>query len=197
MVVAFLGTECPLAKLYAPRLVELAAEFKDRGVAFVGIDSNQQDSVTELAHYAKEHKVEFPLLKDAGNTIADQFGAVRTPEVFLLDSDRMVRYWGRIDDQYGFQESGVGLSARRADAPRSGRGPGRSAGRQARQPGQRGQHRAAASAASKQPVANSEVTYTKHIATIFNANCVYCHRAGQIAPVLADYRTKKRSAGPR
>ena len=53
VAVAFVGTECPLAKLYAPRLVELAAEFKARGVAFVAIDSNRQDSDTELAHFAK------------------------------------------------------------------------------------------------------------------------------------------------
>src|SRR5206468_1459570 len=33
--------------------------------------------------------------------VADQFGAVRTPEVFVLDSKRIIRYWGRIDDQYG------------------------------------------------------------------------------------------------
>ena len=43
----------------------------------------------------------FPVLKDPGNKIADRFGAVRTPEVFVLDEDRTVRYWGRIDDQYG------------------------------------------------------------------------------------------------
>ena len=107
VVVAFLGTECPLAKLYAPRLVELALEFKGRDVAFIAIDSNQQDSITELAHYAQEHKIEFPLLKDTGNEIANQFAAVRTPEVFLLDGNRAVRYWGRIDDQYGFQGQGV------------------------------------------------------------------------------------------
>ena len=55
----------------------------------------------------KKHKIEFPLLKDVGNVIADRLGAVRTPEVFLLDNDRVVRYWGRIDDQYGFQDAGV------------------------------------------------------------------------------------------
>src|SRR3990172_10558426 len=52
IVVAFLGTECPLAKLYAPRLAELSTEFPD--AAFVGINYNQQDSITELAHYARE-----------------------------------------------------------------------------------------------------------------------------------------------
>ena len=47
-MVAFLGTECPLAKNYAPRLKELAAEFEKDGVAFVGIDANVQDSLSEI-----------------------------------------------------------------------------------------------------------------------------------------------------
>jgi peroxiredoxin len=181
VVVAFVGTECPQAKLYAPRLVELAEEFKAKGVAFIAIDSNQQDSVADLAHYAQVHKIEFPVLKDPGNVIADQMGAVRTPEVFLLDSNRMVRYWGRIDDQYGFQDKGV---AYQKDKPERrdlavaidealsaepvsvevAKSQGCHIGR------------------IKKPLADSDVTYSKHIAAIFNANCVYCHRSGQIAP---------------
>src|SRR5581483_10766872 len=51
VVVAFLGTGCPLARLYAPRLNELQAEFKDRSVAFVGIVSNCQDSQADVAKY--------------------------------------------------------------------------------------------------------------------------------------------------
>src|SRR6185437_16735941 len=94
VVVVFLGAECPLAKLYAPRLVELAKEYGPRGAAFVGIDANQQDSLAEIARYADAHGIDFPLLKDPGNRVADQFGAVRTPEAFLLDRRRVVRYWG-------------------------------------------------------------------------------------------------------
>ena len=98
VVVAFLGVECPLAKLYGPRLADLAESFP--GVAFLGINSNTQDSITELAAYARVHKLNFPLLKDPGNRVADLFGAERTPEVFVLDAARRVRYRGRIDDQY-------------------------------------------------------------------------------------------------
>ena len=101
LVVAFLGTECPLAKLYGPRLTKLAGEYKPQGVGFLGINSNSQDSITELAAYARRQAIEFPLLKDLGNHVADQMGASRTPEVFVLDSQRVIRYRGRIDDQYG------------------------------------------------------------------------------------------------
>jgi peroxiredoxin len=101
LVIAFMGTECPLAKLYAPRMEALSQKFDTADVQFLIINSNRQDSLTELAAYARIHKLSFPVLKDPGNRVADQLGAIRTPEAFVLDENRSVRYWGRIDDQYG------------------------------------------------------------------------------------------------
>ena len=71
VVIAVLGVECPLAKLYAPRLAKLEAEYRDRGVGFLAIDANVQDSITEIAAYASRHGIEFPILKDTGNKVAD------------------------------------------------------------------------------------------------------------------------------
>ncbi len=182
VVVVYLGTECPLAKLYAPKLVELADKFARQNVALIGINSNQQDSLSELAAYHKTHGMNFPLLKDLNNTIADQMGAVRTPEAFLLDADRKIVYWGRIDDQFvvGRQRdaatrqdlvaavdellSGKPISVATTDAP------GCFIGR------------------VHEPVANAKVTYTGQIAAILNRSCVECHREGEIAPfVLTSY----------
>src|SRR3569623_40402 len=100
VVIAFLGCDCPLARLYAPRLEKLAREYESKGVAFLGINANSQDSLTELGAYVQTHGLSFPVLKDAGNAGADQLSAVRTPEAFVLDQDRIIRYHGRIDDQY-------------------------------------------------------------------------------------------------
>src|SRR5262245_45119400 len=72
VVLVFLGTECPLCKLYAPRLAELAKQYEPKGVVFLGIDSNRQDSVTENASYARNHNHEFPILKDPNPGVADQ-----------------------------------------------------------------------------------------------------------------------------
>jgi peroxiredoxin len=105
LVVGFMGIECPLAKLYAPRLKQLSAEYADRGVAFVGIDSNEQDSLTEIADFAHNSQLEFALFKDRGQVVADQFGATRNPMAFVLDRERKIRYQGRIDDQYGLGAS--------------------------------------------------------------------------------------------
>ncbi len=68
---------------------------------FLGVNSNRQDTITELSSFARVHHVEFPILKDLNNKLADQVGAQRTPEVFVLDADRAVRYHGRIDNQFG------------------------------------------------------------------------------------------------
>ena len=100
VVVAFLGTQCPLAKLYAGRLQAIADEYAERGVAVVAVMSNAQDSLTEIAAYVRQHNITYPVLKDRRNEVADQFAAERTPQVFLLDRERVVRYQGRIDDQY-------------------------------------------------------------------------------------------------
>ena len=101
VAVVFTGADCPLAKLYAPRLEEIYQQFKDQGVGVVAINSNTQDSMQKVGAYARIHKMTFPVLKDPDNAIADVFEAERTPHAYVLDVDRVVRYVGRIDDQYG------------------------------------------------------------------------------------------------
>jgi peroxiredoxin/mono/diheme cytochrome c family protein len=176
VVVAFLGTECPLAKLYGPRLEELQRQYGDKGVAFIGINANTQDSLAEITAYVSKHKISFPMLKDIGSRVADQFNAERTPDVFLLDKNRNVRYRGQIDDQYL-----ISLSRNK---------PGR-------------KHLAIAidelltgkqvSVFHTDPVGchigrpskvepHGNVTYSNQIARIFNARCVGCHRKGELAP---------------
>src|SRR5262245_62075562 len=56
-VIAFLGVECPIAAQYASRLKTLAEKYADSGVTFAAIDSNQQDSLTELSHFARTHNL--------------------------------------------------------------------------------------------------------------------------------------------
>src|SRR5262245_40171706 len=100
IVIAFLGVDCPLAKLYGRRPGEIEREFAPRATVF-DITANQHDALRDIGRYARAHEIRFSLLKDSDNRVADSFGATRTPEVFLLDRDRRVRYRGRVDDQYG------------------------------------------------------------------------------------------------
>ena len=97
-VVLFLATQCPIATDYAERIVALVEVYDDRDVQFVGINSNKQEKVEEITEYSEKHGFEFPVLKDPENKIADYFGARRTPEVFLLDAERVLRYAGAFDN---------------------------------------------------------------------------------------------------
>jgi thiol-disulfide isomerase/thioredoxin len=176
LVIAFTGTECPVAKLYGPRLASLAKEFEPKGVRFVSVNANQQDSISAIDQYAKLHGIAFPILKDVGNVVADRLGAQRTPEVFVLDEQRIVRYWGRIDDQYGIgytrpkptrRDLAVALEELLAGKPVSQpitEAPGCFIGR------------------VQPPAKQGAVTYAKDIAPILQNHCLECHRPGQIAP---------------
>jgi mono/diheme cytochrome c family protein len=114
------------------------------------------------------------------NLIADHFGAERTPEVFLLDQDRVIRYRGRIDDQYGYQE---GIGYERPEAVHSDLAVAIEellAGKPVSSP-------VTVSTGCligrvRKPTGDSEITYASHVAAIFNARCVVCHRPGEVAP---------------
>ena len=182
VVLAFMGTECPLAKLYADRLVEMQKAYADRNVAFVMVMSNRQDSIAEIAAFARRHSVEFPVLKDAGNKLADQLGAERTPEVFVFDAARTLQYHGRIDDQYGVgyirdsvaeQELRTAIDELLAGKPvtiAKTTAVGCKIGRQ------------------KEVRDDAEATFRGGVAHLLMNRCVSCHREGEIAPfALVDY----------
>ena len=100
-VVLFLATQCPGANDYAERIVALVKTYNEKHekkVQFIGINSNKQETIEEIAKYNEKYGFEFPVLKDPENKIADYFGARRTPEVFLLDAERVLRYAGAIDN---------------------------------------------------------------------------------------------------
>ena len=184
VVLVYLGTECPLAKLYAPRLGEMARELADRGVQFIGLDANALDTPTKLTSFAEAHKIEFPLLKDTLNTVADQLGATRTPEAFVLDADRRVRYHGRIDDQYlvGAQRSKV---SRRDVAIAIEE---LLAGKPISEPSTPFTGCVIARARKVEP--KGDITYSGQVAAIVNQHCVECHREGELAPFpLASYES--------
>src|SRR6266511_6125360 len=60
VVVVFVGTACPVNQRYAPRLAELAREFGPRGVAFLGVNANAQDSLADVAAYVRTYQPPFP-----------------------------------------------------------------------------------------------------------------------------------------
>lgn len=98
VVVMFIATQCPVSNAYNGRMVELYKSYSSKGIAFIAINSNKQESIEEITEHSKKHEFEFPVLKDWKNVIADKFDAMVTPEIYLIDSTGVLRYHGRIDD---------------------------------------------------------------------------------------------------
>jgi peroxiredoxin len=97
-VVAFISTQCPISNNYNERMRTIAQDYNKENVAFVGINSNFTESRAEIKSHAGKNKLAFPILKDEGNKVADAFGALRTPEIFVIDPEGAIRYHGRIDN---------------------------------------------------------------------------------------------------
>lgn len=113
LLLVFTCNHCPTAQAYESRIIQIHADYNDRGVALVAINPNDDkalrldelgytdlgDSLDDMKTRAKDRGFEFPYLYD-GDTqkAAAAYGVVATPQVFLFDQDRKLRYVGRIDD---------------------------------------------------------------------------------------------------
>ncbi len=177
-VIVFMGWECPMAKLYVPRLNELQRRFSDEGVRWLAINSNQHDSLAELQAFVRRSELALPLLKDPGNRVADLFGATRTPEVFLLDARNRVRYHGQIDDQYAPGQQRPAATRHYLAAAIEQLLDGQQIAVAQTNP--------AGCLIGRVLTPNSEtsdsVTYHNQISRILQDNCASCHRAGEIGP---------------
>jgi peroxiredoxin len=98
IVVMFIATQCPVSNAYNERMAAIEKDYRGKGVTFLGVNSNKQESVEEIREHAKKHGFGFPVLKDHENVIADKFNASFTPEVYVLNGTFDILYHGRIDD---------------------------------------------------------------------------------------------------
>ena len=98
IVVVFTCNDCPYAQGYEERLAKLMTDYKERGLAIIAINPNKTEDLEAMRARAKERKFPYPYVQDATQEIAKKFGALRTPEVFLLDKQRKIAYTGAIDD---------------------------------------------------------------------------------------------------
>jgi len=94
---------CPYVLAWEGRLIALARDYADLGVRVVAVNSNDaarypEDSFERMKERAEELDFPFDYLFDASQSLAQALGAERTPEVFLFDEKRRLRYHGAIDD---------------------------------------------------------------------------------------------------
>ncbi len=103
LVIMFTCNHCPYVQAYEMRLIAMQRDYFDRGVALVAINSNNEirypeDSFDQMVQRAERMGYNFPYLRDADQSVAKQYRAEYTPEIFVFDKERKLRYHGRIDD---------------------------------------------------------------------------------------------------
>lgn len=107
-IVVFTCNECPYAKAYQNRLIELDKEYKSKGYPVIAINPNDEEIATgdtfeAMKKRANEKGYTFPYLKDETQEVYKKYGATRTPHVYVLNKDGgelIVSYIGTIDDNY-------------------------------------------------------------------------------------------------
>jgi len=97
-VLIFVSVQCPVSNAYNERMEKLAQDYKARGIAVIGINSNVTEPADAVKSHAASNKLSFSVLKDPGNKIADRLGATKTPETYVLDANNKLVYHGRIDN---------------------------------------------------------------------------------------------------
>jgi AhpC/TSA family len=105
VAVIFSCNHCPYVQAWEDRMIELGRTYQPKGIPFILINANDpgkypEDSFEGMVQRAASKGYPFPYLHDADQTVARSYGATRTPEAFLFDSEGALRYHGRIDDNY-------------------------------------------------------------------------------------------------
>ncbi|MEM7121248.1 MAG: redoxin domain-containing protein [Pseudomonadota bacterium] len=175
-VLVFLDNYCPVSNRYAPELQAFADQAADAGIEFYGVMSDPLITPEEARQFARDYGIGFPVIFDGSGELAVRLDPLATPEAFVIGPDNEVVYRGRIDNR--FEAIGVlrntitshdlldTMTALKTGDPLL---PERT-----------------------MPVGcvfeawnhgmPEEVTYTRDIAPLVNANCVECHRDGGVGP---------------
>jgi peroxiredoxin len=103
LVVVFMCNHCPYVKHIEKALVEVATEYQEQGVQFIGICSNDaerypDDSFESMAARAEAKGYPFPYLQDETQEVARAYNAACTPDIYVFDADRALAYRGRFDE---------------------------------------------------------------------------------------------------
>ena len=96
-VVIFLSAQCPVVKGYIERINAVAADYKAKGITFIGINSNSTEDLKWVKSDADQN-FKFPVLIDKDNKLADKLGATVTPETYYVDAKNTLLYHGAIDN---------------------------------------------------------------------------------------------------
>jgi peroxiredoxin len=104
-MVIFTCNHCPFSVAYEDRIIDLHKRYAPKGIPVIAINPNDaaiqpEDSYENMIKRAKQKKFPFAYLHDETQQVAKLYGAARTPHVFLLDNNLIVKYIGAIDDNH-------------------------------------------------------------------------------------------------
>ena len=127
LVIIFTCNHCPYAQALEQRFVELQRDYAKAGVRVCAINANDDraypdDSFANMQIRAREQGWNFPYLHDASQSVARAYDAACTPDIFVFDAERKLRYNGRCDDNWKEPDKVTQRDLRRAlDALLAGR----------------------------------------------------------------------------
>ncbi len=171
----FYSTECPIANYYGPTLNALVDQYPGKRLQLIGVCLDPDLTPEAHAAHAKEFGLKYPVIRDPNGRLAAAFGATVTPEAIVLDHAGVVRYRGRIDDQYAARRVktavpqthelhdaiGALLSGQEVAVPTT---------------------TAVGCPAPEVAPAERGLTFHRDVAPILQQHCEECHRPGQIGP---------------
>jgi peroxiredoxin len=105
LCIIFSCNHCPYVKAVEDRINQIVKDYSNKSFGLVAINPNDEstypeDSFENMKHKAREKKFVFPYLWDESQEIARKYDAICTPDIYLYDKDRKLRYRGRIDDNW-------------------------------------------------------------------------------------------------
>ena len=105
LAVTFWCNHCPYVQAWEQRVIDLQRDYADKGVQVVAINANETanyptDDFPHMVSRANDKKYTFPYLRDETQETARAYGATRTPEFFVFDKNRVLRYHGAPDDNH-------------------------------------------------------------------------------------------------
>lgn len=175
-VAVFLSFDCPVSNSYANTLTELHKAYSAKGIGFVAFVPTE-DSAEKVAKKAAEFKYPFPVFSDSKLAVAEAFKAMVTPEAFVLDHNLVLRYRGRIDNQYyGRLKKNPQVTEHDLKAAIEAL----VAGKDVATPATRaiGCH----IDPKERKVTSDAVTYHRDVLPILQKHCQSCHRPGDVGP---------------
>ena len=182
----FTSSECPISNAYSPVLNAIVEAGDPSRVRLVGVCVDPDLTDPQIVAHAREYRLKYPVVRDRRGMLAKQLGVTVTPEVVVLDDRGEVRYRGRIDDQYAARQKRNAV--KRTDELKDALAAVLAGGVVAVT------HAQAVGCPLPKPA--DAPTYADSVSSILQANCLTCHREGQVGPFpLATFeQARKRSA---